>query len=97
MRETKDQTIIRLKREVAELKEAVRGQKRMAKEKIKESKETLIQSQSKSKADLREGKHIHRERTCAAYCGNHEHFYRGNRSGIPPNPDARKETGGDAG
>jgi hypothetical protein len=53
MRETKDQTIIRLKREVAELKEAVRGQKRMAKEKIKESKETLIQSQSKSKADLR--------------------------------------------
>ena len=53
MRETKDQTIIRLKREVAELKEAVRGQKRMAKEKIKESKEALIQSQSKSKADLR--------------------------------------------
>lgn len=53
MRETKDQTIIRPKREVAELKEAVRGQKRMAKEKIKESKETLIQSQSKSKADLR--------------------------------------------
>ena len=53
MRETKDHTIIRLKREVAELKEAVRGQKRMAKEKIKESKEALIQSQSKSKADLR--------------------------------------------
>ena len=42
MRETKDQTIIRLKREVAELKEAVRGQKRMAKEKIKESKEVIL-------------------------------------------------------
>lgn len=52
MRETKDQTISRLKREIAELKEEIKSQKQMTKEKIKESKAILNQSQSKCKADF---------------------------------------------
>ena len=54
MRETKDQTIARLKREVAELKEELKSQKQMTKQKLKESKVTLAKSQSKCKADYRE-------------------------------------------